>query len=231
MPCSSPRGISSVLPWRKPTTSEATGSRWRPALIRHSSPTSALRPVASMIRPIRSLTRPLWRARLALRSVARTPARLVSPWRSTSVELIAAPSRVLHCAPELAHRNLARALELCLDAGVKLAFARAHDCAAAPDPPLGVQLAVIDSPRCRGELRERAAHQWQVVGVHEDRQRAALLNLAQGGSHHVEHPLRRNLKRAGEDLLGQRQRELDRLTGQVRFAPLSGAKQLDASLI
>ncbi len=65
MPCSSPSGISSVRPSRKPTTSAETGGRSRPrGRGRPRRPRPAGRS-ASMISPIRLLTRPWRRARSA----------------------------------------------------------------------------------------------------------------------------------------------------------------------
>ncbi len=64
-PEGSASGMSSVRPERKPTTSAATGGRPRPESIWQTSPTSASRPVASMMRPMRSQTRPRRRCRSA----------------------------------------------------------------------------------------------------------------------------------------------------------------------
>ena len=105
IPCSSPRGISSVRPSRKPTTSAATAARLRSVPTRQTSPTSACSPVASMIRPIRLLTKPWRRARSASR-IASRGALQQSPGGALTGSCRGSP------APSSARIDLARTLEL-----------------------------------------------------------------------------------------------------------------------
>ncbi len=97
--------MSSVRESRKPTTSAGTDSRLRPVSTSHTSPTSASRPVASMIRPIRLITAPAARMKVAplegledalelrmLRAHRRSSASSTSRARSSFVSMVASTS-------------------------------------------------------------------------------------------------------------------------------------------
>ena len=89
MPVASPSAISSVRPARKPTTSAGTAGRPRPVSIVQTSPTSASRPVASVIRPIRSTTRPLrrWRSASRIASEASSSMSSEAPTASSALSI------------------------------------------------------------------------------------------------------------------------------------------------
>ena len=148
----------------------APAARPRPVSIVQTSPTSASRPVASTIRPIRSQTRP-WRR-------CRSASRMRAGGRASS----GARARVM---PRRARRldDLARALELGLDARVDVAVRRAHDGAAAADAALGLDLAVLDaaergdaarpSPRARSRGRPGCTSTIDALALDDAAQRAA----------------------------------------------------------
>src|ERR1700729_3257557 len=195
IPWSSPSGISSVRPPRKPTTSVATCGRSRPSPTMHTSPISTCTPVASMISPIRSLTRPTRRERSA-------------PWRTRSARrklfvFIEALTR------ERGRDDLPGPGELRVEAGVDLARVGPRDRAAAADPAVGLNAEVLDPAELRLQLVDAFAHQFEIVGVHDQRHAAALGQVAQRVPPDVDHALGLDRDHAGEDLLGEAHRHFD----------------------
>src|SRR4051794_11011357 len=182
MPCISPSGISSVRPERKPTTSAGIVRQppvraSRPVRTSQTSPTSASRPVASTISPIRSMTRPWRRCRSARETARPSPA---SRWTTSAPGASTAPPRP-RTSPgtQLVLQALARPRELGLQRRVDLALDRADDRAAARDPALGLDVAVLDAAELGHQRVGGGADELEVLGVDQDRDAVALDEAAQ----------------------------------------------------
>src|SRR4051812_23186480 len=220
MPLMSPSGMSSVWPPRKPTTSAGTSGRRRPGGIMQTSPTSASRPVASTVRPMRAETRPWRRGRSAWRRPAVAPPRMPAPPAPPSAPRRRWPPagrgsrarggrRSRRHALQLGDDDLARALELGVEAGVDLRGGGADDRAAAADAPLLLDLDVVDPAELGGEPVDRLADDPEVFGVDEELHALAFHEAAQGAAHDVEHGLGPRFDGAGDDLARELERELD----------------------
>src|SRR3954447_22216345 len=192
-PCRAPSGMSSVRPARKPTTSAGTASRERPASTRHTSPTSASRPVTSTIRPMRSLTRPRRRWRSEWEIAWPNPARRSSTGSAT----------------ELIVKYFSRSVELCLDRRVDLALGGAHDGTAARHAALGLHVPVLDPAQLGGQRPEPSADRLQVLGVDEHLHALPLGHEAQRAADRLEDELGIGGDRGVQRLLGDAQRKAD----------------------
>ena len=151
MPCSSPSGISSVRPSLKPTTSADTAARLRSVPTRHTSPTSACTPVASMISPIRLLTKPWRRARSASRmaSVARPSS---APGGAGGTESLMRPPRRSQALCSTTSR--ARSNCVCTLASTSPSAVRTI-ALPTPDALVGLHVAELDAAPLRRQLADR----------------------------------------------------------------------------
>src|SRR6201995_156207 len=203
MPLSSPRGISRVLPPRKPTTSVGTLGRSRPSPTRQISPISTWRPVASMIRPIRSRTRPRRRAKS---SSCMTRATRPRAGRAKVSDLILGDS-----APgaQLGGDALASTRQLRLDRGIDLALVGARQHAATTDAAVGLHVEVLDSAQLGLQPGHRLRHQIQVRRVDDERHVLAVADAAQRDGGDVDDALGLHGDGAGHDLLGDAQGQGD----------------------
>ena len=205
MPCSSPRGISRVLPSRNPTTSADTGARLRSVPTRQTSPTSACRPVASMIRPMRLLTKPWRRARsaswIACAALREQPSRARAPrsrgcprrrparTRRPRGRARAASRRRRRSRPRRCARSRLRAGRAGRPAGrpARSAFAVSRPSSSAP------------------MIVSRSA------GFTSDREPSPVADAPERSLHDVQDGLRACLQVAREDLPRQGQREIHRV--------------------
>ena len=169
-----------------------------------------------MISPIRSLTRPTRRDRSAPWSDraarANPPAAARSGGLSGHRRLRRRRGRL---AGQRGRDDLAGASELSVDARVDLAGVGPGDRAAPADPPVGLDREVLDPAELRLQLVDALAHQLQVIGVHDQRHAAAIGKVAKRVASDVEHALGLDRQHAGDDLLGQAHRHLDRVLLEV----------------
>ena len=91
-----------------------------------------------------------------------------------------------------------------------------HDDPAAPDAPVGLHVALLDPAELGAHGIHAIAHELEVGRVDEHGDAVAVDEPAQRAAHAVEHPLGLDVERARENLLGERQREIDGLALERR---------------
>ena len=210
MPVSSPSGISSVRPSRKPTTSAGTRSR-RSLPIRHSSPTSASGPVDSTTRPITSATRPMVRygsARpqaLGVLRERRGSSVTVRPRRAGR------PASRSSWEPSVASTSPPR---------------RAHDHAAALHAAVADQLEALAACRPAPAARPRRPRSASGrPGCRRPGSAVAHVRLAQRAAQHVGDALGLGGERRLQDLLGDLDGELDQRRLGLLEQPRRGSRR------
>ena len=186
-PRSSPSGMSSVRPSRKPTTSAAIGGWLRPHETKQTSPIDARRPVASITRPIRFATSPR-RTRTSERST-------VSATRSST------PSA--HAEGAIASRTISAARAICAAAVPSISASSVWTM----QPPRSTRRSGTTSTRARPSASAMppiaALHEVEVVGAHLDDDAAAILQAAQRRRDDVDDELGPHEQRGADDLLRQ----------------------------
>ena len=221
MPCSSPSGMSSVRPPRKPTTSVATGGRSRPSPTMHTSPISTCTPVASMISPIRS--RPGRRG-----ATGRPPraARIARARRAGRAE--PQSSSVGSRSSAAATISRARASWVSMPASMSPASVRAIG-PAAGHAAVGLHAEMLDPAELGLQLVDALADQLEVGGVDDERDPPAVAQMAQRVAGHVDHALglEPTARRPGSARPGAAPARPHRARARSRAGPAGRRSRLD----